>query len=109
MGNICSLKNKQTFVKNITKKKLSSLKLKKELSKFKNIYYNTKQIKLNHKFILRENSIILLFDGITYGLLNYNEKPFQLLIVNKDKTISASQNWFAIDMNIVKSFILDKF
>ena len=104
MGNCKSKVVKPRFVNNINKHKLTkSIQLK--INEFNNIYYTTAQIKLNYKFILRENSIIKLFEGNTYGLVGFNDKPIQLIIIDKKKNIMVSQNWYSIHKKNLKPFI----
>ena len=103
MGNVICKKKKIKFINSLTLRKLTKT-LKKKMECFEDIYYNTKQIKLNHRFILRENSLLQLFKGTTYGLLHFNEEPFQLIIVNKQKQISASQNWFSINKKWLQKY-----
>ena len=103
MGNLNCKKNKkskQIFINSTNKNNLSQSQ-KTEINTYKNIYYNIVQIKLTSKFILRKNSLLKLFEGNTYGLLDFNQKPFQLIRIKKDKKISMSQSWYSINKKYI--------
>ncbi len=102
MGNLCG---KKKIIHCVLTTNLDNNKDKLK-QKYKNVYYNTKLIQLNKNLYLQKNSLLLLFEGNTYGLSSgFNEKPYKIIIKYENNKIQCSQNWYMIETDIIKPFL----